>query len=139
VVVLGGDEDVPVEPADGRGPLLGVRVLVLPHARGQRLVQVWKRVVGEVDQLEFGVAAPTCLVHHPASNRLASAPGAGASEDDADAGHGWSGPLGPKSSRVECRIMNVVLWTNALTSAAASTPVYSAMIGSAARSVIVSR
>jgi hypothetical protein len=54
-------------------------------------------------------------------------------------GHGWSGPLGPKSRRVECRIMNVVLWTNALTSAAASTPVYLAMIGSAARSVIVSR
>ena len=53
--------------------------------------------------------------------------------------HGWSGPLGPKSRRVECRIMNVVLWTNALTSAAASTPVYLAMIGSAARSVIVSR
>jgi hypothetical protein len=44
----------------------------------------------EVDQLELGVAAPTGLVHHPASDRLASAPGEGASEDDADVGHGPS-------------------------------------------------
>jgi hypothetical protein len=130
VVVLGGDEDVPVEPADGRGPLLGVRVLVMPHSRGQRLVQVWKRIVGEVDQLEVGVAAPTCLVHHPASDRLAPTPGAGAPEDDADAGHGWTCEPTPRSRRIDSRTTSVVLVVN--TSAAASTPVYFAMTGAAA-------
>jgi hypothetical protein len=89
--------------------ICGSPALVMARARGQRLVQVWKRVVGEVDQLDFRVAAPTCLVHHPASDRLASAPGAGASEDDADAGHGWTCEPAPRSRRMDCMIMNVVL------------------------------
>jgi hypothetical protein len=41
VVVLRGDEDEPVEPADGGRQVLGVRVLVLAHVGRQRLVQVW--------------------------------------------------------------------------------------------------
>src|SRR5882672_6151626 len=70
------------------------------------------------------------LVHHPASNRLAAASGAGASEDDADAGHGWTCDPTPRSRRIDSRTTSVVLVVN--TSAAASTPVYFAMTGAAA-------
>ncbi|MDT4975279.1 MAG: hypothetical protein QOG98_1037, partial [Pseudonocardiales bacterium] len=63
----------------------------------------------EINQVELGVGAPTGLVHHPPSDRLSSTPGAGASEDDADAGHGWTCEPAPRSRRIDCMIMNVVL------------------------------
>ena len=66
----------------------------------------------------------------PASDRLASAPGAGACEDDADAGHGWTCEPTPRSRRIDSKTTSVVLVVN--TSAAASTPVYFAMTGAAA-------
>src|SRR3954453_2557084 len=108
----GGDEDEPVEPADGRCPALGVCVLVLPHARWKRLVQGGKGVVSEVTQLKLGVVAPTCLLHHPARDRLASAAGAGASEDDADASHECTCEPVPRSRRIDSRTTSVVLVVN---------------------------
>ncbi len=87
VVVLRGHEHEPVEAADGRCPVLGVRVLVLPHHRRQGLVQVWERVVDKVDELELGIRPVPSLVHHPAGDLLASPARAGASEDHSDAGH----------------------------------------------------
>ena len=50
-----------------------------------------------------------------------------------------TGPLCPRSSRHDCMIWNVVVRVNSSMSAAASTPVYFAMTGAAARSVTVSR
>ena len=70
------------------------------------------------------------LVLHPISGSLASAPGAGACEDDADTGHGYSCEPTPKSRRIDSKTTSVVLVVN--TSAAASTPVYFAMTGAAA-------
>ena len=54
-------------------------------------------------------------------------------------GQGWTGPLGPRSRRSDCMMRNVVVVVNISMSAAASTPVYLAMMGAAARSVTVSR
>src|SRR5258708_26451328 len=54
-------------------------------------------------------------------------------------GQGWTGPLGPESRRSDCMIANVVVLVKTSMSAAASTPVYLAMMGAAARSVTVSR
>ena len=87
MVVLRGDKDEPVEPADDGRPLLCVGVLVRAHVRGQRLVQMRQGVVDEVDELEFGVGSMPGLVHHPESDVFAEATRAGASENDGDAGH----------------------------------------------------
>ena len=54
-------------------------------------------------------------------------------------GQGWTGPLGPRSSRSDCVMRNVVVVVKTSMSAAASTPVYLAMTGAAARSVTVLR
>ena len=54
-------------------------------------------------------------------------------------GQEWRGELGPTATRIDCRIVNVVVLVNASTSAAARTPVYLAMTGAAARSVSSSR
>ena len=54
-------------------------------------------------------------------------------------GQGWTGPLGPRSRRRDCMIWKVVVRVKASMSAAASTPVYLAMTGAAARSVTASR
>ncbi len=52
---------------------------------------------------------------------------------------GWTGPLGPRSRRSDCMMANVVVLVNTSMSAAASTPVYLATMGAAARSVTASR
>ena len=65
--------------------------------------------------------------------------GAGACPAPARCGQGWTGPLGPRSRRSDCMMANVVVVVKTSMSAAASTPVYFAMIGAAARSVTVSR
>ena len=87
MVVLGGDDDEPVERGDLVGPPLGVLVLVLAQRRRQRLVEVRQRVVAQVDQLELRVAAARGDVEHPLRDLLAVPVGAGAAEDDADPGH----------------------------------------------------
>jgi hypothetical protein len=51
----------------------------------------------------------------------------------------WTGPLGPESRRSDCMMANVVVMVKTSMSAAASTPVYFATMGAAARSVTVSR
>jgi hypothetical protein len=58
MVVLGRDDDEPVEGRDLRRPLLGVVVLILTERGRQRLIEVRQRVVAQVDQLELGVGAP---------------------------------------------------------------------------------
>src|SRR6266487_6174343 len=65
--------------------------------------------------------------------------GAGAGPAPVGCGQGWTGPLGPESRRRDCMMANVVVVVKISISAAASTPVYLAMMGAAARSVTVSR
>src|SRR6187549_3831986 len=70
------------------------------------------------------------------SQLAAGAPGPGC------VGQGWTaGPLTPSpwSRRSDCMIWNVVVLVNTSMSAAASTPVYLATMGAAARSVTASR
>ena len=93
VVVLGRDEDIPVEGGDRRGPGLGVLAGVLAQHRRHRLVQVGQRVVGEVDEVIVGADAGLRLVQHPVGNGLAVAAGAGASEDDPDLQSAHSSPF----------------------------------------------
>ena len=52
---------------------------------------------------------------------------------------GWTGALGPRSSRSDCMMANEVVRVKISMSAAASTPVYLAMTGAAVRSVTSSR
>ena len=54
-------------------------------------------------------------------------------------GQGWTGPLGPRSRRIDCMIANVVVQVKISMSAPPSTPVYFAMTGAAACSVTASR
>src|ERR1700733_12769777 len=54
-------------------------------------------------------------------------------------GQGWTGPLGPRSRRIDCMIANVVVLVKISMSAPPSTPVYFAMTGAAACSVTASR
>src|SRR6266699_4449012 len=66
--------------------------------------------------------------------------GAGAGPAPVRGGQGGTGPLGPESRRSDCMMANVVVVVVKISmSAAASTPVYLAMTGAAARSVTVSR
>src|SRR6185437_6435702 len=65
--------------------------------------------------------------------------GAGAGPAPGAPGQGWTGPLGPRSRRSDCMIWKVVVRVKTSMSAAASTPVYLAMMGAAARSVTASR
>ena len=51
-------------------------------------------------------------------------------------GQAWIGPLGPRSRRNDCRMANLVVLVKTSMSAAASTPVYLAMMAAAARSVL---
>src|SRR6186997_2922797 len=87
MVVLGGDEDEPVEPADRRRPRPGVRVLVLAHVRWRGLVEVWEWVVDEVDELELGVGPLPSPVHDPVGDLFSSPAGSGAAQDDGDTCH----------------------------------------------------
>jgi hypothetical protein len=54
-------------------------------------------------------------------------------------GQGWTGPLGPRSRRIDCMIANVVVLVKISMSAPPRTPVYFAMTGAAACSVTASR
>jgi len=54
-------------------------------------------------------------------------------------GQGWTGPLGPRSRRIDCMIANVVVQVKISMSAPPRTPLYFAMTGAAARSVTASR
>jgi hypothetical protein len=64
---------------------------------------------------------------------------AGAGRPRVGGGQGWTGPLGPRSGRSDCMIWKVVVRMKTSMSAAASTPVYFAMMAAAARSVTASR
>jgi hypothetical protein len=55
--------------------------------------------------------------------------GAGVRQAPVRRGQGWTGPLGPRSRRNHYMIANVVVAGKISMSAAASTPVYSAMTG----------
>lgn len=97
VVVLGGDEDVPVERGDLLGPRGGGGVLVLAVGRtGNRgLAQQREVELGQVHQLVGHIIRLRALlvsghlVHEPGSDLLAVAAGTGAADDHANA-HGFS-------------------------------------------------
>ena len=76
--------------------------------------------------------------HRIITSRQAQA-GAGTYRPRMRAVQGWTGPLGPRSRRSDCMMANVVVVVKTSMSAAASTPVYLAMMGAAARSVTASR
>jgi hypothetical protein len=73
------------------------------------------------------------------SSSVRPAPGPALARPRLGCGQGWTGPLGPESRRRDCMMANVVVVVKISMSAAASTPVYLAMMGAAARSVTVSR
>ena len=84
-------------------------------------------------------AGPRTSAGRPTTPRPLPAAGAGLAPAHGRCDHGWTGPLGPLSRRSDCMMANVVVVVNSSMSAAASTPVYLAMTGAAARSVTVSR
>jgi hypothetical protein len=82
---------------------------------------------------------PMYLVAPASATFIAGQPPVPDRQSNVTAGQGWTGALGPRSRRIDCRIMNVVVVVNTSTSAAASTPVYLAITGLAERSVSSSR
>jgi hypothetical protein len=84
VVVLGGDEDEPVERGDPGGPGLGVVVGVDAPAGGHGLVQVRQRVVEQVDELVVGVRPFLGLGQHPPRHGFTLPARTGTAEDDRD-------------------------------------------------------
>lgn len=87
-VVLRGDDDEAVEGRDLLRPGVGVRLGVLAHRRGVGLVEQRELVVEQVDDFEVGVGALGGGLVDPAGDGLAVPSRAGASDDDADLGHG---------------------------------------------------
>ena len=71
--VLGGHEDEAVERGDLLGPGLGVRLSYSPE-RGHGLVEVRQIEVGEVDELELGLAS-LCVLQHPLRDLSPTRPG----------------------------------------------------------------
>src|SRR5690606_25886182 len=95
VVVLGGDEDEPVEGADGTGPAAGLLVAVVAEYGGQGLVEQRQLVLGEVDDLEGRLPCgdgrvPGGHFGDPPGRDLRPAGGPGAADDDGDLDHACS-------------------------------------------------
>jgi hypothetical protein len=70
---------------------------------------VWQRVIGEVHELEVGVGSLFGVLHHPLGDGFTPSPWASASENDGNPSHGWTCEPAPRSRRIDCMIMNVVL------------------------------
>jgi hypothetical protein len=89
------------------------------------------------DRTVYRIGSPTCLCTSARSVAMLAFPSWPSAL--VNSGQGCTGPLDPRSSRNDCRMANVVVLVKTSMSAAASTPVYLAMMGVAARSVTASR
>ncbi len=91
MVVLGGDEHIAIVLVDFSRPGFGVVFGVLLHHGRRRLIQQRQVEIGNVDQLELGIAAFLGFGQYPVGDGFGVAARAGAAQDDGDLQH-WVAP-----------------------------------------------